>query len=462
MKHFFKCVLQLATTPAIRDDPCNPSPCGSNAICNNGQCRCAAEFQGDPYVECRPECILNTECPRNRACIRNKCQDPCPGVCGINAICEVNNHVPMCRCPDGMTGNAFFECQQQRIEVAQNPCQPSPCGPNSQCRVQQNTAVCSCLPNFLGSPPQCRPECITNSDCAADRACQNMKCIDPCPGSCGFNALCRVFNHSPLCSCPERMTGNPFVSCSEISKKNLADFTTKTKSYHLLVEPLRDVTPSNPCVPNPCGLFSECRVSGQSPSCSCLPNYLGAPPNCHPECISNSECPSHQACINQKCQDPCPGLCGLNANCRVFSHTPSCMCLSGFTGDPFAQCNPVQQAPVEVVQPCNPSPCGVNAVCQQRGEAGSCVCLSEFYGNPYEGCRPECVINSDCPSNQACHNNKCTDPCPGTCGQNALCQVINHLATCNCLSGFTGDPYRYCNVIQSERKKCNTLRFYLE
>lgn len=59
---------------------------------------------------CRPECVLNSECPQNKACIRNKCMDPCPGTCGQNALCEVYNHVPMCRCPQGMSGNAFVQC----------------------------------------------------------------------------------------------------------------------------------------------------------------------------------------------------------------------------------------------------------------------------------------------------------------------------------------------------------------
>lgn len=443
-----------ATLPPIRDDPCNPSPCGANAQCNGGKCTCIAEYQGDPNVGCRPECVLNTDCPHNRACIRNKCIDPCPGTCGINAICEVNNHVPICRCPDQMSGNAFFECRPVPAPAQQNPCQPSPCGPNSQCRVVQQTAVCSCLVDYVGSPPQCRPECVTNSDCAANQACQNMKCRDPCPGTCGFNALCNVVNHSPFCSCPTGMSGNPFVRCEQISKPLLnVSNLPEIQQQLFTVVPQRDVTPQNPCQPSPCGPNSECRVSGDSPSCSCLPEFSGAPPNCRPECISNSECATNQACVNQKCVDPCPGLCGLNANCRVFSHTAMCLCDRGFTGDPFAQCNAIIEATVEQIQPCNPSPCGVNAKCEERGGAGSCQCLPEYFGNPYEGCRPECVLNSDCPSNRVCQQQKCRDPCPGTCGQNAECQVINHLATCNCLNGYTGDPYSSCRIVENEPRK---------
>ncbi|CAH1999190.1 unnamed protein product [Acanthoscelides obtectus] len=111
--------------------------------------------------------------------------------------------------------------------------------------------------------------------------------------------------------------------------------------------------------------------------------------------------PDHLACINQKCKDPCPGICGQNAECRVVSHTPNCVCQPGYFGDPFTLCS-IQQAVQEVLNPCQPSPCGVNAVCKERNGAGSCICLPEYIGNPYEGCRPECSVNSDCSSNKAC------------------------------------------------------------
>lgn len=100
------------------------------------------------------------------------------------------------------------------------------------------------------------------------------------------------------------------------------------------------------------------------------------------------------------------------------------------------------------VDPCSPSPCGSNAVCKEFNGAGSCTCLQNYIGNPYEGCRPECVLNSDCPANLACINTKCRDPCPGSCGRNALCQVINHMPVCNCYPRYTGNAFLYCNPIE--------------
>lgn len=102
--------------------------------------------------------------------------------------------------------------------------------------------------------------------------------------------------------------------------------------------PRLPVVPENPCVPNPCGPNAQCQVSGSTPACSCLGGYVGAPPNCRPECIINPDCPSQQACLNNKCRDPCPGSCGTNAQCQVVSHAVTCVCSPGFTGNPFIQC----------------------------------------------------------------------------------------------------------------------------
>lgn len=104
----------------------------------------------------------------------------------------------------------------------------------------------------------------------------------------------------------------------------------------------------------------------------------------------------------------------------------------------------------EKLNPCNPSPCGANAICKERHGAGSCICLPEYFGDPYTGCRPECVTNSECSRETACVNNKCKDPCPGTCGINAECYVNNHAPSCSCLSGYSGNPLQACHLVISK------------
>lgn len=102
-------------------------------------------------------------------------------------------------------------------DIPTDPCMPSPCGPNTVCRVSNGVAVCECLAGFSGSPMTsgCRPECVISADCARNRACVNNKCVDPCPGVCGYRAVCQVINHSPVCSCPQPLLGDPFTECKD-------------------------------------------------------------------------------------------------------------------------------------------------------------------------------------------------------------------------------------------------------
>lgn len=226
------------------------------------------------------------------------------------------------------------------IAAEENPCVPSPCGPNSQCKVVNQQPVCSCLPNYVGNPPGCRPECTVSTECPSNKACINQKCADPCPGSCGINADCAVINHSPVCSCRRGNTGDPFTRCFPIPRKlPLTPYANYFIYFELFAAPqITTVVETNPCQPSPCGPNSLCRNIVGSPSCTCLPDFIGSPPSCRPECTINSECLSNLACIRQKCGDPCPGSCGLGAICNVINHTPVCTCLDGFSGDPFTQC----------------------------------------------------------------------------------------------------------------------------
>lgn len=109
------------------------------------------------------------------------------------------------------------------VYVKENPCVPSPCGPNSHCQSQNGQAICACVQGYLGNPPTCRPECTVNSDCPMNEACGNLKCRNPCEGTCGVNAKCRVVNHNPICTCPTDYIGNPFTRC-DLRRKEFFDF----------------------------------------------------------------------------------------------------------------------------------------------------------------------------------------------------------------------------------------------
>ena len=80
--------------PVIYEDSCVPNSCVPNAECRERQnhsplckcdpgfigdpfsalCTCLPGLQGNPCIECKPECSINPDCPINLACIRNKCK----------------------------------------------------------------------------------------------------------------------------------------------------------------------------------------------------------------------------------------------------------------------------------------------------------------------------------------------------------------------------------------------------
>lgn len=173
---------------------------------------------------CRPECIVSSECPADKACMNNKCINPCSrNVCGIKATCKVLNHSPLCSCIPPLIGNPLFECYPQsgkyilllfHINILSNmtylftfivieidPCSSSPCNYNGECKVRNDVAYCI------------YPECIINSDCPREKACLAQKCRDPCVNACGIDSICQTINHKPVCSCPSGFMGNPYIKC---------------------------------------------------------------------------------------------------------------------------------------------------------------------------------------------------------------------------------------------------------
>ena len=108
-------------------------------------------------------------------------------------------------------------------------------------------------------------------------------------------------------------------------------------------EPVEE--PPRPCDPSPCGQNANCREVANQAVCTCLPGYVGQPPYCKPECVINIECPYDRICSNQKCVNPCPQYCGIDAQCVVKNHQTMCFCPQGYEGDPFKVCTPIPPPP---------------------------------------------------------------------------------------------------------------------
>lgn len=94
-------------------DPCARTPCGPYSNCKelNGHavCSCVPGMIGSPPA-CRPECMINSECSSDRACINSKCVSPCVGKCAQNAECRVINHNAICSCYNNYVGDPFVNC----------------------------------------------------------------------------------------------------------------------------------------------------------------------------------------------------------------------------------------------------------------------------------------------------------------------------------------------------------------
>lgn len=350
-------------------------------------CSCPFGFEGNPLTRCtKAECIETRECSPHLACQGQKCIDPCgiPAICGVGAECQVRNHQPVCSCGQGMTGDPFNACR--RFDPREL-CEPSPCGDNTNCRVENSRAVCSCIDNYIGDPlrgcraeclqdsdcpfdktcrqnrcsnpcaynacaegaycevrnnrvdckcPQffkgdpfsggCRAECTRHDDCKSHQACFQLECVDPCVGACGSNAICKVKDHKPICSCPKDHTGHPFEACRPFTEADL-------------------------CNPNPCGTEAQCtpgtdRSGDPRPVCTCPDTYIGNPLlSCQRgECTRPGDCGADQTCHAYQCQNACVtatgSVCGEAADCKVKNHQPVCSCPRGYTGNPLQACYP--------------------------------------------------------------------------------------------------------------------------
>lgn len=98
------------------------------------------------------------------------------------------------------------------------------------------------------------------------------------------------------------------------------------------------------------------------------------------------------------------------------------------------------------VNPCVHSPCGPNSQCRvsTANDQAVCSCLPNYIGRS-PNCRPECTSNSECRGNMACINQRCQNPCQGSCGSFTTCIVNNHNPICRCIEGYIGDPFSECS-----------------
>lgn len=490
----------------IVNDPC---PISAECYGQNHRsaCRCPPGLEGNPFNRCeRVECHSDYECPGNRACIDNHCLDPCKDVpnppCARNAICHVQNHAAQCRCPEHLPmGNPLAYCEAKpppaikeecyfdvdcpsKLACIRNKCvEPCaviiPCAQSARCSVIDSipvrTMVCECpelqVPDLNG---ECRivaldtpPACTADNDCATDEACINRQCRNPC--NCGNHATCVVKDHRAVCSCDEGYEGNPNIGCRVVGCRTDSECDSGKACVN--------GNCVNPClIDDPCGRNAECYVYRNRAECRCLSGYRGDPRVvCNViGCRSNNDCPSDKQCLNTQCVNPCyyENPCSPRAECLAQNHLAQCKCPPGFIGNPYVDCRPEPvpeckydvdcpsrlacineqcQDPCAVFEPCNqPARCEVVPSLPVRTMI--CICPEGYVSSGPATCKPTepvrpvgCIADTDCPSDRACINSLCRDPC--NCGSNAECRIKDHKPVCSCIQGYKGNPEIECSRI---------------
>ena len=261
--------------------------------------------------------------------------------------------------------------------------------------------------------------CKTDDDCTLDKSCHRGTCRDPCSlrAACGENAICRVVLHRPRCECPECFIGKPHISCKIDPQCTSPVVEEKPTGKECATN--ADCDPSLYCnsgqCHSPCGHTSVCNPNekcvarSHQGTCTCKYKLVITPtgeltcPERQVSCRADAECPVHLACINNACQNPCqPGSCPEGKKCQVLEHKPLCMC-------------------------------------EKECESSISVCLKD----------------RGCPSNQACINYQCVNPCEGkSCPGNTPCIVEDHIPVCKfCPPGFTVDKNYGCIKGQLNTKK---------
>ncbi|QQP34980.1 Putative LOC101893139, partial [Caligus rogercresseyi] len=198
------------------------------------------------------------------------------------------------------------------------------------------------------------------------------------------------------------------------------------------------------------------------------------------ECTSNEDCSDDKMCHENTCVNPCilQNPCAINAKCTPSNHVSKCQCPFNMKGDPYAACVEVEcsvneDCPSEracyqdkCIDPCVlDSPCAPNAICKTSQHRSSCVCPPPLIGNPLVSCaekeplpvevEKECTVDSDCPSQLACLNERCENPCYSLspCHSSSMCSVVDttpfRTMVCTCREGWIPKDDRSCAPIKT-------------
>lgn len=174
--------------------------------------------------------------------------------------------------------------------------------------------------------------------------------------------------------------------------------------------------------------------------------------------------------------------CGRGAECIVQNHWAQCTCPAGTQGNPLISCIAgicqynedcgVHEACDRLNRVCRPvcqeDTCAETAICEAQAHQPICRCPPGSEGNPYQECvsgktplpRPECKMDIDCPSQYACIEQRCLNPCleNNVCTADQECRVLDTLPLrtimCQCPPDTIADLSGRCKAIVVVEPQC--------
>lgn len=123
------CPSKMACINQICANPCSQNICSSSQECfvvdtlplRTVMCQCPTDTVTDSFGNCKkivqatPQCSFDSDCLNSERCADGRCIQVCHlDICGVNALCNANNHRAQCTCATGYIGNPHTECSPSK------------------------------------------------------------------------------------------------------------------------------------------------------------------------------------------------------------------------------------------------------------------------------------------------------------------------------------------------------------